>query len=292
MLNDRQRTERFLAAIRAVVRPGDVVLDIGTGTGVLALTAARAGARHVYAVEANRMGRAARNSFTHNGLADRITLVQGWSTQVTLPERADVLVSEILGNEPLSESILQATTDARTRLLKPDARLIPGRVKVFGLPVTIPAAELGNRAPTPEALRNWQAWYGLDFSPFAEAAGNAPYMYMVKPTTARQWKALTAPVLLTDIDLKTIRDAAVEATVAVAASGEGPLDGVLVYFDSELAPGISLSTAPMEANEACSWRIPVWIFVEPLTVKPGDRLHLTYNYHSPGSPNGVRVALA
>lgn len=142
MLNDTTRTAGFLAAIREVVRPGDVVVDIGTGTGILAVAAARAGARHVYAIEASAIGKGARAVFEANGLADRITLLEGWSTQLTLPERADVLVSEIIGNDPLGESILEYTRDALQRLLKPGARLVPGRLRLFGLPITIPRDEV------------------------------------------------------------------------------------------------------------------------------------------------------
>ena len=101
MLNDRRRTASFLAAIRRVVRPGDVVVDVGTGTGVLAIAAAQAGAARVYAVEATGIGKLAEANFRANGLQDRITLVPGWSMQVTLPERADVLVSEVIGKTPL-----------------------------------------------------------------------------------------------------------------------------------------------------------------------------------------------
>src|SRR5580693_6354410 len=74
MLNDRLRTSSFLAAIGEVVRPGDVVVDIGTGTGVLAVAAARAGARRVYAVEETSIGEAAKALFLANGVSDRVTL--------------------------------------------------------------------------------------------------------------------------------------------------------------------------------------------------------------------------
>ena len=142
MLNDRQRTSRYLAAIREVVRPDDVVVDIGTGSGILAAAAAAAGARHVYAIEATSVGSIAQAVFHDNGLADRITLMQGWSTQLTLPERADVLVSEIIGSEPLSERVLEVTADAVKRLLKPEARMVPARIRVLGLPVAVPRTRL------------------------------------------------------------------------------------------------------------------------------------------------------
>ncbi len=116
MLDDRSRTASFLRAIRRMVRPGDVVVDIGTGTGILAVAAAQAGARHVYAIEQSGIGESATALFAANGLADRITLVPGWSTEIDLPEQGDVLVSEMIGNEPLGERILPVTRDAVKRL--------------------------------------------------------------------------------------------------------------------------------------------------------------------------------
>ena len=105
MLNDKARTDAYLKAIEEVIRPGDVVLDLGTGTGVFAATAARQGARHVYAIESSAIGSSAQGLFAANGLADRVTLVPGHSTQVSLPEPVDVLVSELIGNDPLGERI-------------------------------------------------------------------------------------------------------------------------------------------------------------------------------------------
>jgi|SRR5215813_11552852 len=90
MLNDRRRTAGYLASIRDVVKPGDVVVDIGTGTGILAIAAVRAGARHVYAIEEARV---ARTLFEATGMTDHMTLIRGRSTEVRLPQRADVLTN-------------------------------------------------------------------------------------------------------------------------------------------------------------------------------------------------------
>jgi predicted RNA methylase len=102
LLNDRRRTTSFLDTIATVVRPGDVVVDVGTGTGVLALAAARAGARHVYAIEMGGIADCAEGLFEASDASDRITLVRGRSLDVRLPERADVLVCELIGHAPLA----------------------------------------------------------------------------------------------------------------------------------------------------------------------------------------------
>ena len=100
MLNDRRRTASYQQAIREAVTSSDTVVDIGTGTGVLAATAAMAGARHVYAVESTGMATLAKEVFAANGLSSRITVIEGRSTQIELPKRADLMVSEMIGNDP------------------------------------------------------------------------------------------------------------------------------------------------------------------------------------------------
>jgi len=293
MLNDRVRTSRFLTGIAEVVRPGDIVVDIGTGTGVLAIAAARAGARHVYAIEASAIGQVAEAIFRANGLEDRITLLRGWSTQIDLPERADVLVSEIIGNEPLGENVLEVTRDARKRLLKPEARLVPSKVEILGLPVTIPQAEFANRtrALTAETLQNWRSWYGINFDPLAETDQDSPPSFLIKPQNAKDWETLSEPIMMAEVDLREVERLMIDSSVTVDATSSGVLNGLLVYFELDIGPTTRLSTHPAQADRDCSWFSMVWV-LDPLAIKVNDQLNVTYQYRAKGASQKVAVARA
>ena len=287
MLNDRQRTSRFLAAIREVVRPGDVVLDIGTGTGILAATAAAAGARRVYAMEASRVAGVAASLFEKNGFGDRVTLLRGWSTELKLPERADVLVSEMIGNDPLDERVLEVTADAVKRLLKPGARLIPSRVRIFGLPVAVPQHRMTELALTPATARKWSRWYELDFSTVAAAARESSIRFSVSPQVARLWKTFSDPVLLADIDLASNNTLIFDNFVTAVASVAGKLTGILVYFDLQLGPTVNLSIAPAIADRRNHWRSNVWVLPRPLSLRAGEPF--TVHYRHGDTDAGVSV---
>lgn len=275
MLGDRDRTSAFLAAIGKVVRPGDVVLEIGTGTGVLALGAARAGARHVYTVETSGIAPVAAALFAANGYDDRITLIRGWSTQVAIPEPADVLITETIGHEPLSEGILGIAWDARERLLKPVARAVPARLRILALPVSLPASEQRRWFFLPATAERWESWYGFRFAPLADELAGRTQKLLVAPRQARPWRRLSEPILLAELDVLGTRPLVdVEATVELERGGR--LDGVLIYFEAELAPGIELSTHPDRASDQCSWKLLLWSRVPGEEVPAGERLWLRY----------------
>jgi precorrin-6B methylase 2 len=296
MLNDRRRTSSYLASIREIVRPGDVVLDIGTGTGIYALAAARAGARHVYAVEAGRIALLAKHLFAANGLAHRITLIRGPSTEAWLAERADVLISELIGNEPLGEHVIGITQDATKRLLKPRARLIPESIRIYVLLVTIPAAELGQLTFRRDTLLKWRSWYQLDFSALTALTDDGPpglgFEYFLNPYVMRQWKILSDPLLVANIDLRTRQRPWIRTHRTLTAVEPGELNGLVVYFELGAASRTFLSTHPAIVDESNHWQSPLRILTNPISLMPGNKLRLEYWYKRHGSLSGCKISLA
>ena len=135
LLSDTERTDGYRAAIESVVRPEHVVADLGCGSGILSMFAARAGARHVYAIDEHAVIALAREFARDNGLADRITFIEASSYDVSLPEPADVLVTEIMGNGGVDEGIVLAVADACKRWLKPGAIIVPRAIELIAAPV-------------------------------------------------------------------------------------------------------------------------------------------------------------
>jgi precorrin-6B methylase 2 len=277
MLEDVARTGAYLEAIRQVVCPGDVVVDLGTGTGVLAVAAAKAGARRVYAIEATDIADVAQRVFEANECADRITLVRGWSTRVELPERGDVMVSELVGDEALREEILEYTRDALARHLKPGAAMVPRGLTVRAIPVTVDEQETRKHFFHESQIGEWSSRYGVDFGPLLEARPPGLYSWAVKLSVARHWPALGAPVALATVDL-TSAPAELNEVRTIEVEEGGRLDGFLTYFDLDLAEGIGLSTRPETAEESCHWRAIVWLLPRSLSVRPGQSISICYRH--------------
>lgn len=274
MLNDRRRVSTYLAAVAETVRPGDVVVDLGTGTGILALAAARAGARTVYAIESSAIAATAEAMFERNGFGDRIHLIRGWSTEVTLPERANVLVTETIGQDPFDEGIAEHVSDARERFLTPDARVIPQRMRVWALPVSIPKDEEDPVRFSPEAISQWSRDYGFDFSPLLNANPVRPLIRKLRTAIAREFPALADAMVVADVDVTQPFTSTIVSRVDFVTTGSGRLNGILIHFDLTLSPGVSFTTERHTAEDTNSWGHVVLILDDQLNVKRGDLLSL------------------
>lgn len=288
MLSDYRRTASFQGAIRDTVTTDDIVVDIGTGTGVLAATAALAGAKHVYAIEESTMAKLAQQVFDKNGLTDRITLIEARSTQIELPEKASVLVSEMIGNDPLGEGVLATTRDAVQRLLTQDARLIPAVLRIYGLPACMPGETRDKRIFTQEVISQWRRSYGIDFSPLLEAGQPSDQHMLINTYDAGDWEYLSEPILLADIDLKTARSARIETSATVPITHAGLLNGILIYFELDLSKTVLFSLHPDKATQENHWLSRVWLPGMPLAVESGERIEITYRYETSGSVFDVR----
>lgn len=128
-LHDVERTRLWKQAIEDTVREGDVVVDAGSGTGILAVFAALDGARHVYAIELHpRFCRLIRHLAERNGVADRVTVLSGDASRIELPEPADVVVCELLCTGQFFEPQVQVLENLRPQT-RPGARFIPREVE-------------------------------------------------------------------------------------------------------------------------------------------------------------------
>jgi SAM-dependent methyltransferase len=170
MLQDLVRTGAYRSAIlgNGVDFKDKVVVDVGTGSGVLAYFAVQAGARHVYALEASGVARRARKLLEANGLGDRITVLQVKVEECELPEQADVIISEPMGFMLIHERMLESYIIARNRFLKPGGRMFPATGTIHCAPfsdATLHAEQL-------EKVAFWRTrdFFGLDLSPLVEDA--------------------------------------------------------------------------------------------------------------------------
>ncbi len=154
MIADQARMDPYAVALKAVINPDSVVLDIGAATGIHALLACKFGARKVFAVEGSEAIHLARDLARENGFEDRIQFFQDLSTNITLPEPADVIVSDLRGVLPPFDNHIPSIIDARTRHLGPDGRLIPKSDTLWAALVSAPFLYK-------ELLKPWDSPYGL-----------------------------------------------------------------------------------------------------------------------------------
>jgi len=271
MLNDVARTLAYIRAIRRVVTPDDVVLDLGTGTGVLAIAAAQSGARHVFAIESSRIAETAAAMFSGNDVADRITLIRAWSTSVTLPQRASVMVSELIGVDPFAENVVEFTSDARRRLLTPDARLIPTAMRVRAVPISVPHEYVARTIFQREAAERWRAQYGIDFSPVV-AARAAPRPIRLTRDEANSMPAIGQSIDIACVDFHEPHTATFDVATSTDITEPGVLNGLLLFVELDLAPGEALTTEPRIVDAATSWGNLLILLGHPLAVGPGDQV--------------------
>lgn len=260
LLNDEVRTNAFRRAIQETVTPDDVVLDLGTGTGILAFFACEAGARRVLAVEGQHTADAAALFSRLFGFTDRLTVFHARSHEVELPERATLLITETLGSLGFDEGILGTLADARKRLLVPEARIIPSRVALWAAP-----AEL------PEFYAQRIAWwdtrhYGFDFSAARLFASNDVYGAQFGPD------ALLAPIApVIDVDAYTVEGTAHDGCARFRTTRAGIVHGFAIGFTATLTGDVTISNAWSGAD---SWERGLFPLHEPLAVDAATEITL------------------
>jgi len=257
MLSDEVRMQAFHTAIKQTVKPGDTVVDLGAGTGILGIWALQAGAAKVYAIEQTGAIELAREIAHVNGYSDRIEFIQENSGNVCLPQKANVIISETLGSFAVDENMLQFITDARERMLVDKGVLIPSGIELFAAPV--------DNKDIYEKIDFWRKLPGIDFSPAFELFSRK---IMVEAVLSGQF--LAEPLRLQPVDLNTWVGASYMSRGYFPIQRTGMIHGMAGWFTATLCDGIQINTAPDQPET--HWKQAFFPFRDPIHVVQGDVL--------------------
>lgn len=269
MIGDKVRFPAYAEAVARAVKPGDAVADIGSGPGILAFLACRAGARRVFAIEIDGIVDFARYLAAANGLLDRIEFLRGDSRQIRLPERVNVIVSDLRGALPVFNRAIATVNDARERFLAEGGIMIPQRDELFAAIVEAPAKY--DRITGP-----WQRTPSLNLADSLPTILNGLYKKQFKPehliSDARAWCTL-------DYARGASDRAGADVCFTVSRTGTG--HGIAIWFETNLYADIGFSTAPSSGETVYGHVFLPWL--EPVELVEGTQVFVELHADPVGS---------
>lgn len=266
MLHDQRRNAVYEQALQQFVTLDTCVLEIGTGSGIVAMLAARAGARHVYTCEIEPLiAAAAQENIIRNGFADRVTVIAKKSTDLVvgtdLPERADLLVSELVDNGLLGDAVLPLIEDAKARLLRPEAHIVPSQIALRGALVGGPHWTEGCRV---------DEICGLDLSAFNRLA---PPTVVTRITGQTLDDAMSDEVELVQFDFLAQSQYPQEQRVlTLQARRDGVVHGLLHWLWLGFSDTLQFDNKPPQQSH---WNPLLHVFAQPLQLRAGDPVQVT-----------------
>ena len=278
-LIDPARVSAFERAISEVVRPGDVVLDLGSGTGILGLFALKAGASRVYAIDGSGLTQLAREIFAANGFGDRAVCIKGLSTRVDLPEKVNVIVGDLIGRFGIDGGLVEYYADARHRMAQPDVRTVPSRVDLIVAPVEAP-----------------QVWAEVDFWRKSPAGFNFDRAYKIAvntghPVKYRPDQILGKPELVAGIDVTSDSVKILEGEVASIVRRSGTMHGIAGWFEATMSPSVTMSNSPLR-EDVINRRAVFFPIDRPTAVHAGDSVRVKMWISPPDTLVNWRVEVA
>eukprot|EP00818_Percolomonas_sp_WS_P009864 CAMPEP_0117438700 /NCGR_PEP_ID=MMETSP0759-20121206/2188_1 /TAXON_ID=63605 /ORGANISM="Percolomonas cosmopolitus, Strain WS" /LENGTH=342 /DNA_ID=CAMNT_0005230399 /DNA_START=37 /DNA_END=1065 /DNA_ORIENTATION=+ len=268
MLKDKVRTLAYRDAIlfNQASFKDKIVLDIGCGTGILSMFCAKAGAKHVYAIDMSDIIDQAREIVNLNGFGDKITLIKGRVEDLTLPvDHVDIIVSEWMGYFLLYESMLNTVLYARDKWLRKDTGMIlPNKARMY-------IAGIEDAEYKQDKIHYWDSVYGFDFSPIKKLALLEPLV----DTLENSNQIITTKSQLMDIDIMTVNKEDLDfiGKFSVDVRQQDYLHAFVAWFDIDFTQGhkhVFFSTSPY--SKYTHWKQTIFYLKDDLQVFKGDKI--------------------
>ncbi|MEK6590281.1 MAG: methyltransferase domain-containing protein, partial [Nitrospinota bacterium] len=256
LLKDRERIETYQKAIFQSVKSGDTVLDLGTGLGTFAFFAAQSGAGKVYAVEKKDIIEMAKEISRINNLHEKVLFYNGYSKEIDLPEKVDLIITEMFWSLFVSRVTMENIKDVRKRFLKEGGRLIPKSVKICIAPVS-------NGKIYDEIISGYD--YGIDFTPAKKMVINNMHQRHFKKEDL-----LSPPEVVKEIDSMNINldELPIDWYGSFKSSRGGIIHGLAGWMDLQLTDDIILSNSPLSPSTV--WENIFFPIESPLEISEGD----------------------
>ncbi|VFQ63100.1 unnamed protein product [Cuscuta campestris] len=298
MLTDRVRMDSYYNAVFQNKHhfSGKVVLDVGTGSGILAIWSAQAGARKVYAVEATKMADHARELIKANNLETVIEVIEGSMEDVQLPEKVDVIISEWMGYFLLRESMFDSVIFARDRWLKPNGVMYPSHARMWVAPIRSGLVDQ-KKCDCDAAMDEWNEfvndtkdYYGVDMGvltkPYLEEQKKF-YLQTSLWGNLKPNQVIGQPAMIKEIDClaTTVKDIVnIRSSFSLPITAENPrLCGFGGWFDvhfkgrvdNPVKQEVELTTAPSKEFDT-HWGQQVFLLHPPKHVTKGDTMIINF----------------
>jgi len=260
MLSDEIRLDAYQKAIEKTVKQGDVVIDLGAGTGILGIMALKAGASKVYMIENSDAIELAKAVVAHNGFSDQVVFMNQSSLDANIEEKADVIVSETLGNFGIDENTLTFIIDGRNRFLKAGGKMIPESINMMLTPVESKANF--------EKLEFWKNIHGVDFTPAYHIFSGKMMVTLIDPE-----EYLAKPISFAHIDFYNIDERTIFNKTYHAINKAGTIYGFAGWFEVTLIDGVKISTSP--SDPATHWKQAFFPINKPIKVIGKDLLEIS-----------------
>jgi len=260
MVGDDVRVSAYTGAIGTVVKPGERVLEIGAGFGFFSVVAALSGAAHVHAIDVNPIVHLGPKVAAANGCADRISFQQMDSERLELTSKVDVIVSDLRGATPFSGRSLETLIDARRRFARPDTRFIAATDIVFASPCRAPRAFARRIRPTRTSPR-------LELAAVERVVFDTPFACAIDRSDL-----VMAGIPWCRLDYSALERTDHEGELRWTVERDAEIDGIAVWFATDLGGGHGFSTEPGAAGDVYPQTfLP---FREPSRVTAGDDLEI------------------